>query len=211
MKVAGIGAGGHAKVLVEALRLRGIEAVALTDADRALWGKRVAGVEVAGGDDCWPELLAAGVTHAFIAVGGTGSTRARRALYERAREAGFEIASVIHPSAIVSPSATLGAGVQILAGAIINADAAIGENSIINTAAVVEHDCAIGAHAHIATGAKLASTVRVGDGSHVGVGASVRQCITIGANVVVGAGAAVVKNIPDGATVVGVPAAALRV
>lgn len=206
MKVVGIGAGGHARVLIDALRLCGAEVVALTEANEALWNREIAGVRVAGGDDFWPKLLDAGVRHAFIALGSVDSSRARRTVYERAMSAGFEIVSVVHPRAVVASSARLGIGVQILAGSIVNADAIIGDNVIINTAAVVEHDCVIGNHAHIATGARLAGAVRVGEGAHIGIGAAVRQHITIGAEAIVGAGAAVVRDVPPGVTVVGVPA-----
>ncbi|MEO8033391.1 MAG: acetyltransferase [Acidobacteriota bacterium] len=209
MKIGGIGGGGHARVLIDALRLQGFEVVALTDANETLWDTKLDGVRVIGGDDRWNDLMREGEGNVFIGVGSAGAPHVRRSLYERALAAGFHITNVIHPSATIASSATLGNGVQVLAGAIINAGAVVGNNVIVNTGAIVEHDCIVGDHAHIATGARLASAIRVGNSAHIGVGAAVRQGIEIGDGAIVGAGAAVVKDVPPRATVGGVPARVL--
>lgn len=207
MRVVGIGAGGHAQVLIDVLRLRGqCDIVGLTDSNSALWGTTVLGVPVLGDDSLLPMLREQGVEGAFIGVGGIGDNGPRRRLYEKATEIGFEVVPVIHPTAIIATRVTIGRGPIIMAGAIINAAARIGDNVIVNTGAIVEHDCVIGHHAHIATGARLASTVQVGEGAHIGIGASIRQCIRIGPNAIVGAGAVVVRDVLEGLTVVGVPA-----
>ncbi len=209
--IIGIGAGGHAKVMLEILRIDpGCRLVGLLDRNRELWGKEIAGVPVLGGDELLDKLRAEGIHHAFIGVGSAGNSARRQKLYELALSHGFQVVPAIHPQAVISPSARIGAGVAIMAGAIINADAQIGDNVIINTGAIVEHDCSIGSHTHIATGALLAGGVHIGNGSHVGVGASVKQGMRIGCNAIVGAGAAVVKDVPDNSVFAGVPARRLR-
>jgi UDP-perosamine 4-acetyltransferase len=209
--IIGIGAGGHAKVMLEILRLDpGCRLVGLLDRNRELWGKEIAGVPVLGGDELLDKLRAEGIHHAFIGVGSAGNSARRQKLYELALSHGFQVVPAIHPQAVISPSARIGAGVAIMAGAIINADAQIGDNVIINTGAIVEHDCSIGNHTHIATGALLAGGVHIGNGSHVGVGASVKQGMRIGRNAIVGAGAAVVKDVPENSVFAGVPARRLR-
>jgi len=209
--VIGIGAGGHARVVIEILRLMGgYDLAGLLDPRPELQGAQVLGVPVLGDDSLLPGLYVQGVHHAFIGLGGTGDTRPRRRLYELARGLGFEIVAAIHPQAVLSPSAQIGRGPTVMAGAVINAAARLGENVIVNSGAIVEHDCVIGDHVHIASGARLASTVHVGDGAHIGLGACVRQCVRIGAGAIVGAGAVVVKDVPDNAVVVGVPARVLR-
>ena len=197
--------------MIDALRARGIEVAALTDPKEALRNTTIDGVPIVGDDSAWPVLRRDGVTHAFIGMGSIGDASRRRELFGRVRAAGFEIISVIHPSAIISPNAALGRGAIVFAGAVINAGAVLGDNVIVNTAAVVEHDCNIGDHAHIATGARLGASVHVGAGAHIGIGATIRQAISIGEDAIVGAGAAVVADVPPGVTVAGVPAKTLVV
>jgi UDP-perosamine 4-acetyltransferase len=210
-KVIGLGAGGHAKVLIEALgELDTCEIVGLLDANPGLHGRMVLGMPVLGGDEMMPQLAQRGVTHFLLGLGSTGDSTMRRRLFQRAIECGLEPVGVIHPGAWVSVSAKIGRGTCILACAVVNADARLGENIILNTGSIVEHDCVIGAHTHVATGAALAGGVSVGEGSLIGIGASVRQNIRIGRNVVVGAGAVVVKDVPDEVVVAGVPARVIR-
>ncbi len=209
--VIGLGAGGHARVVLEALvAVGGFEVVGLLDPRRELWGREVHGVPVLGDDELLERQYDAGVSCAFIGLGGVGDTRPRRRLYEFARSRGFEIVSVVHPAAVVSPSATVGYGATILAGAVVNADARVGEDVIVNTGAIVEHDCRLGDHVHVGGGARLASGVDVGEGAHVGIGATVIQGIQVGAGAIVGAGAVVVRDVEPGIVVAGVPARVLR-
>jgi UDP-perosamine 4-acetyltransferase len=205
--VIGIGAGGHAKVVVDAIRAQGIYHVAgmlekQPDRRHSKW----MGVPILGTDEDLPELRNKGCTRIFIGLGGVGNMHPRSALYDRVRNAGFEIIAACHPTAWVSPSASLDRATTILACAAVNADAILGEHVIVNTGAVVEHDCRIGHQVHIAPRAVLSGCVTVGDHTFIGAGACVRQGIHIGADAVIGMGAVVVHDVPDGATVVGVPA-----
>lgn len=118
--------------------------------------------------------------------------------------------TAVHPSAIVSPSATIGEGTVVMPGAIINANVHIGRHCIINTGASIDHECVIGDFVHVAPHATLCGQVCVGDGCLIGVGASVIPCRHIGEWCVVGAGAAVVNDVVSKTTVVGVPARILN-
>ena len=211
MRAIGIGAGGHARMLLESLRGdRDVEVIGLVDSDPALKGRSVLGVPVLGGDEVLAEMLRSGVTHAFLGVGAVRDNTHRRRIWEDAGRLGFQFLTVVHPSAIVSPSAALGEGACVFPGAIVGAGASLGRNVIVNTGAIVEHDCRVGDHAHVASGAVLAGGVTVGEDAHVGAGASVKQGVRIGARAVVGLGAAVVEDVPDGAVVAGVPARPIR-
>src|SRR5437660_2060398 len=141
LRVIGLGAGGHARVVLEALAAAGgFDVVGLLDPSRELWGTDVLGVPVLGDDSELGRQYDHAVSHVFIGLGGAADTRPRRRLYEFARATGFDVVSAIHPAAVISPSARVGAGATILAGAIVNAEAEIGENAIVNTGAIVEHD-----------------------------------------------------------------------
>jgi sugar O-acyltransferase (sialic acid O-acetyltransferase NeuD family) len=207
MRTVGLGAGGHAKVVIEILQLNGdYELEGLLDPDTQLWHTDVLGVSVLGDDNLLEQLYEKGVRHAFIGLGSVGDSDPRKILYGKAQKLGFEAVSAIHPKAIVSPSASIGQGPTIMAGAVINAMATLGSNVIVNTGSIVEHDCVVGDHAHIATGARLASTVTIGAGAHIGAGSTVLQTVFVGEGAVVAAGAVVVDNVPSQTLVAGVPA-----
>jgi UDP-perosamine 4-acetyltransferase len=210
-KIVGLGAGGHAKVVIDILRTRpDVEIVGLLAPRHDGQEASIQGVQIIGGDDLLPSLVAQGVAAAFIGVGGAGSNRKRRLLYDLVRQNGLELVSAIHDRAIVSPSARIAAGVSIFAGAIVNAAARIGVNVIVNTGAIVEHDVVLGDHVHVSTGARLGGGVTVGEAAYIGMGAVVRHGIDIGASALVGAGAVVVDDVPDRVVVVGVPARVIR-
>jgi UDP-perosamine 4-acetyltransferase len=206
-----LGAGGHARSVLEALRgADDLEIIGATDPRAELAGTEIDGIPVLGDDSGLAELQADGVEAAFVGLGGTGDNAPRAALYERAKEIGFALPAVVHHAAVIASTAELAEASITLAAAVLGPGVIVGENSIVNTGAIVDHDCEIGAHAHIATGARLAGDVRVGTGAHIGVGASVLGGIEIGERAVVGAGAVVIADVPAGTTVAGVPAKELR-
>lgn len=210
-RVVGLGAGGHARVVLEILRQQGMyELVGLLDSNPELHGSRVGGVPVLGDDDLLECLIRDGVDGFFVGVGSAIDTTPRRRLFEWAADRGLTPVSAVHSQSTISASATLGKGVTLMAGAIVNAEAVLGDNAIINTGAIIEHDCVIGDHVHVATGARLAGAVIVGEGAHIGLGASVCQGVVIGKNALVGAGAVVTERVADNVVVIGVPGKPVR-
>lgn len=206
-RVVVLGAGGHARVLLDVLLDRDDRKVeGILDTDPAAYGTNVWNVPVLGGDELLPVLARRGVSAFVVGVGSARDTGPRQAVFERGLAAGLEPVEVVHPAAIWSARAARGRGAQILAGAVVNAGAWLGDNVLVNTSAVVEHDCVVGDHCHIASGAVLAGNVRLGTGVHVGAGAVLRQGISVGDRAVIGAGAVVVRDVPAGITVAGVPA-----
>jgi UDP-perosamine 4-acetyltransferase len=209
--VMGFGAGGHAKVVIEVLRDMGSwELVGILDPKTELHGKNLLGIPVLGGDEKIQDLKAKGVLHFFVGVGTVGDSGPRIRIYENALSEGLTPVTAIHKSAFVSPTALLGKGISIMAGAVINAEARIGDNVIVNTAAIVEHDCEVGDHVHVATGSRLTGGVTVEKAGHIGAGATILQGVRIGEKAIVGAGAVVISDVPSGSVVAGVPASELR-
>src|SRR6266571_4080705 len=200
-----LGAGGHAKGLVDALLAASAVIAGIVDPDPALTGTKVLGVPVLGGDDIVNEYPPSEI-QLVNGLGSVGLPVKRQQLFEKFKGMGYKFATVVHPSAVIASDVVLGEGVQVMAGVVIQPGCRIGINSIINTRASVDHDCAIGDHVHIAPGVTMSGGVTVGTCSHIGTGATVIQGISIGNGCLVAAGAVVTNNIIAGAMVRGVPA-----
>lgn len=173
-----IGGGGHARVLVDGLKILGAKIIGCTDHARAKGEDVLGGFLILGGDDVIPAYDPSSV----LLVNGIGSvkdTGARTDIYKQFKGKGYIFATLVHPAAFVSPFATIGEGSVVLAGAVIGTNARIGNNVIINTKASVDHDCMIGDHTHIAPGVTLSGGVDVGQGCHIGTGASVIQNVSL--------------------------------
>ena len=198
--VAVLGAGGHAGVVIQVLRASTREVAGVYDDSKEaqLTGKM--------GFSVRPMSSLPQGSAAVIAI---GSNAVRRKV--DARFPGIEWATVLHPSAVVDPSATLGEGTVVMAGAVIQAGARVGRHVVVNTRCSIDHDCVIGDYASIAPGAALCGTVTLGDGAWIGAGATVKEGLTISKGCVLGAGATLVKNMSvENDTWVGTPASRLR-
>lgn len=194
-----LGAGGHARPVIEALRAMGLEpAGLLDDAPRG----PVLDVPVLGPLGSLAERRVPGLG-AVIAIGHNAT---RAALGAQCRALGIALPEVVHPASLVSPSAHLAEGVQVMARAVIGPEARLGALALVNTAAIVEHECEVAEAAHLGPGVVLCGGVRVGARALLGAGAVARPGIAIGAEAVIAAGAALAEDVPAGARVGGVPA-----
>lgn len=183
------GASGHGKVVKEILTSKGelVDAFVDDNPDVNEWSGR--------------KVLhdATGLSPMIVSI---GLNQIRKKIVERLI---CEFGTVIHPSAIVSPSARIGEGTVVMAGAIINADVVIGKHCIVNTGASIDHDCRLGDYVHVAPKCAISGGVTIGEGTWVGVGSCVIQCLKIGSWNMIGAGSVVVKNLPDGVVAYGNP------
>lgn len=202
-----LGGGGHAKVLIDAMRCSGRYQIrGIIDKASERLNHEINGIPILGNEDCLKQHPAAEVD-LVNAVGSTVSTKKRRDLFDLWRSMGYSFATIIHPGAIISSDAFLKEGAQVMAGAVINTGVEIGMNTIINTGAIIDHDCVIGDHVHTAPGVTLSGGVRVGPNVHIGTGAIVIQGVRIGSGVLIAAGSVVTQDIGDSLSVKGVPAA----
>jgi sugar O-acyltransferase (sialic acid O-acetyltransferase NeuD family) len=135
-----------------------------------------------------------------------GNNKMRLSLVKRALALGYRIATIVHPAAYVSPTARLGAGTVVFAGAVVQTGATLGMACIVNTGATIDHDCHLGDGVHASPGVHLGGGVEVGACAWIGIGSSVREYTRLGSYVTVGAGAAVVSDFSDNVVITGVPA-----
>jgi sugar O-acyltransferase (sialic acid O-acetyltransferase NeuD family) len=197
------GAGGHARVVLDALREGGASPKWVIDDNPSRLN--LDGVPIlSSSDERWTALSG------FRYIVAIGDNRTRAQVYQRLLDRGGAPVSVRHPSAVVSGQAEVGEGVVVLPAAVVNPGSRIGMDSILNTSCSVDHDCCIGNHVHICPGVRLAGEVTIGASSMVGTGATVLPRIRIGTQCLIGAGAVVHRDIPDLSVAVGVPARVVR-
>ena len=132
----------------------------------------------------------------------------RRRIIESYRH--FGAPAVIAPSAITSPSSTIGSGTAVFHRAVVNAGTSIGRHCVINTGAIIEHDCHIGDNVFIGPGAIICGGVRIGDNSYISAGTIIIPGTQICDGCITGAGATVVKNLSQPGTYVGIPARRIK-
>lgn len=206
-KLVILGAGGHAKVVLDtALLMRKWSEIVFVD-DFHNSENHFMGIPLLGDSSLLGKSICPDQYDAVVAV---GDNVVRGRMLNLAKELGFTLPCLYHPSAIISQFATIGEGSVLFAQTVVNADAKIGRGAIINTASSVDHDSVLGDFVHISPGARLAGNTHVGDFSWVGIGSCTREGSTIGNHCIVGAGAVVLGDLPDNTTAVGIPAKALK-
>lgn len=193
-----VGAGGHGKVVADALVTSGTSNdIFFSDDALSTHGHRLLGFQVLGA----PFKILQHTDLLHIAV---GKNSVREKLFAALTQ--YSPLSVCHPSAVISKWSTYGPGTFIAAGAVVGPDVVLGKGVIVNHCAVIDHDCRVGDFSHVAPGASLAGGVTLGVGVLVGAGARVLPGIKIGAGAIIGAGAVVTKDVLMGVIVMGVPA-----
>ena len=139
------------------------------------------------------------------ALAALGTTR-RQGFIEQVAALGIPFATIIHPSAARSATASVGTGSLVGVRAVLAAHARLGRHVLVNRGALIGHHTLIGDYVTIGPGANIAGSCRVGNATYIGMGAIVLDHITIGAHSLVGAGAVVIRDVPDHVEVVGMPA-----
>lgn len=181
------GASGHAKVIMDILAASGQELEGLIDDNLEV--KELLGISVLHGKtDLSPTIVS------------IGNNTARKKVVEKLH---CEFATAIHPSAIVSKSASINKGTVVMQGAIIQADVKIGKHCIINTGASIDHECKLEDFVHISPHSTLCGNVSIGEGTWVGAGTTLIPGVKVGKWCIIGAGSVVTKDIPDGVLAVG--------
>lgn len=202
-----LGGGGHAAVVADTARASGFDVVGYLDDDPETQHSAArVGLKLLGALDDLERIVESLDTDVFIHA-AIGSNDLRQLWLDQSmRLSGVTCPPVIHPSAIVSPSACLGEGVFIAPRTVVNARAEIGPGVIINTGAIVEHDCVIGHFSHITPTATLGGFVHIGGHCLIGIASGILPGVILGDRVTLGAGAVATTDLPEGVTAIGVPA-----
>lgn len=187
-----IGGGGHCKSVIDVAESAGYHILGVLDIPEEV-GKSVLDCKVIGTDDDIPQYV--DKAEFVITIGFIKNPAIRINLYNKVKEAGGKLATIIASSAHVSKYATLGEGTVVLHKAFVNAGAKIGVNCIINTFANIEHDAVVGEHCHISTGTMVNDDCKVGDRCFIGSQSVLANGIAIGDDIVVGAGTVIRKSI----------------
>jgi len=195
IKIAILGAGGHAKVVASTAIAAGYDVVGFYADDPPKMGTLILGIPVNELKDLDP----AECPNAIIAI---GQNNVREKL---SQELDFNWISMVHPYSWVHPDVPIGEGTVICAGSIVQPGAKIGSHVIINTKSSVDHDTTVGNYSHISV-AHLAGGGSVDEGVFMALHSVVLPNIHVGAWAIVGAGSVVTKNVEARTTVVGIPA-----
>jgi sugar O-acyltransferase (sialic acid O-acetyltransferase NeuD family) len=197
-----IGAGGHAHACIDVIEQHGGYQIAGLIGMPDEMHDHHLGYAVIGTDHDLPEL-AKTIQYALITLGQIKTPAHRARLYQDVVALGFQLPTIIAPSAYVSRHASIGAGTIVMHGAIVNAGASVGKNCIINTRSLLEHDATVADHCHISTGAIINGNTMIRSGSFVGSGSIIKEGASLGQNCLVGMGLAVRHNLPDNAQFAG--------
>lgn len=195
-----IGAGGHAKSVIDALISCGeYEKIAVLEDFGA---EEVLGFKVIGKVSDALSYLDE-YENAVVAV---GNNQFRLKTINELKQIGFKLPVIKHKTAYLSCFSIVGEGSVLLANSVINAGAEIGRGVIINSSVTVEHDCEISDGVHLSPNSVLCGAVSVGTGTWIGAGATVIDHINIGQKSIIGAGSVVIRDINNSVTAYGNPA-----
>lgn len=198
-----LGFGGHARSVADVALAAGFSSLLFVD-PKAHEGEHFLGHPV--------QCSFSGVLpQGWSCLPAAGDNRLRRVQIAAIKAAGWELATLIAPTATIGAGATVAPGCLVAHHAHVGPAASIGVGTIINTAGVIEHECCIGDYVHVSVNSTVAGRSRLGDSVFLGTGATVIDNITVGANITIGAGGVVVRSINEPGTYIGVPARMVKV
>lgn len=173
-----VGAGGHGRSVAEAAKLSShFDVVGFLDDSLPVDDATSMGLPVLGPFASLSKHRDA-ANQAIVAI---GNNAVRENLMHQLSAADWIFATVVHPQAIVAPSALLGAGSAVMAGAIVGTEARLGVGSIVNCGAVVDHHAVIEDYGHLGVNASMAGGTLLGRGAWMQAGAALGYGVKVGA------------------------------
>ena len=195
-----IGASGHGRIVADiALKMKRWSQILFLDDNELM--ESALGIEIKGKTKEAHKYIH---DHDFFVA--VGNNKTRETLQNMLIDNSAEIATLIHPTAVIGEQVEIGKGTAVMAGTVINCCTRIGQGCIVNTGATIDHDNIIRDFVHISPGVHIAGTVTIGKRTWIGVGTVVSNNLSITGDCKFGAGSVIVKDIEDPGTYVGVPA-----
>ncbi|WP_217596216.1 acetyltransferase [Cohnella sp. GbtcB17] len=134
----------------------------------------------------------------FIAVGYSRTNSLRAKFYEMAYKKGYQFASFISESALVSNNSIIGNNCMVLEGAIVQPFVEIGNGVVIWSGAHIGHHSKVQNFCFIAPNAAISGKVNLSERCFVGINATIRDGINIGCSSIIGAGTVILNDVEDG-------------
>ena len=144
----------------------------------------------------------------FFAI-GVGEPIVRHTLYVKIKDAGYEMATLVHPDVTI-PASSCVEGAIICKYVFISCNTKIGVNSLLLPLVCVGHDCDFGESCVVASGAQIAGYVKLGNRVYIGMATAVKETMTVGTDSIVSMSSSVVREIPENVIALGNPARAMR-
>ncbi len=202
-----IGAGAQGRVALDLVRSfdSGYEKVEFLDDNKELWQSRLNGALISGP----VSMLAEMDKNKFRALVALGNPLLRAVIAERLASMNVNLANIVHPSAYIAPSASLGGGNTVCAHAVINSQALLKDHVLVNNSAIVEHDSILHSFTTVCPGAKVGGRVELLEGAFICTGAIVLPRRVLGRYCVLAAGSILTEDLPDNVLAMGQPAKAV--
>ena len=138
--------------------------------------------------------------------GSPSSYRSRKQTINGLGIAAERFARVIHPAASISPLASIGYNVLIMAGVVITSNALIGSHTCILPNTVIHHDVVVDKWVLIGSSVTIAGSTVVEENCYIGSGSNIMNGLRVGSGALVGLGSNVISSVSAEAKVVGNPA-----
>lgn len=211
-KLVILGSGGNCFDIVDVVRdlnsaKERYQLVGFLDDNKEKLGQEYQGVAVIGGLHKVSELCDCTFVNG---IGSTSNFRKKKEILNSLSIPPERYASIVHPSAWISPSASIGRGVVLFQNCVVTSNAKVGDHVIVLPNCVISHDDSIGDYCCIAGGVNVSGAVTIGESCYIGSNSSIREKVTIGPRSLIGMGSCVLNDCAPDSVIVGNPGRALR-